>query len=285
MRCASSAAIGSSSRTIVAIDRPQQARDRAHVVDLPAPLAPISATISPGRTSKRHVLQHRRGAVAGGELARRSGPASRDPLPRRGARPRAHLAVAEIGLEHLRIAAHLGGRAGRDRARRRRARRRGRRCPSPAVMSCSTRMTAMPRSAMRRSSRLSASLSARIRPAAGSSSSSTRGRMASARAISTRRRSTCGRSPAGVGERARDSRRRRAAPRAARRSSAAPRSPTHAAEPSAAQRDQHVVEHAHACRTAWWSDRCARCRRAPTRQAGAPASSLSPSRMLPLSGR
>ena len=60
----------------------------------------------------------------------------------------------------------------------------------------------MPRSAMRRSSLPSAALSARIRPAAGSSSSSTCGRVASARAISTRRRSTCGRSPAGVVERA-----------------------------------------------------------------------------------
>ena len=35
------------------------------VVDLPAPFAPSIATISPGRTSKRHVLEHRRGAIAG----------------------------------------------------------------------------------------------------------------------------------------------------------------------------------------------------------------------------
>ena len=60
-----------------------------------------------------------------------------------------------------------------------------------------TRMTATPRSAMRRMSLLSAALSARIRPAAGSSSSSTCGRVASARAISTRRRSTWGRPFAG----------------------------------------------------------------------------------------
>ena len=84
----------------------------------------------------------------------------------------------------------------RRSACRHRAPRRGREMPITIAMSCSTSSTAMPDCAMRRSSAPSAALSARDRPAAGSSSSSTAGRVASARAISTRRRSTCGRSAA-----------------------------------------------------------------------------------------
>ena len=58
-------------------------------------------------------------------------------------------------------------------------------------------MTAIPAAAMRRSNVPTRSVSARDRPAVGSSSISTRGRVANARAISTRRLSTWGSAPAG----------------------------------------------------------------------------------------
>ena len=198
MRCASSAAmrlvVEQDRRRATGRSRPDNAR---MVVDLPAPLAPISATSLAGPHLEGHIFEHRRRAIAGGQLS-----AVEDRIARRSsgvARGRAaHVAAAEIGLDHPRIVADSRPACRSRSARRHRAPRRGRRCPSPA--SCRAR----PGSRRCRDRRCgaaacsSASLSARIRPAAGSSSSSTRGRIASARAISTSRRSTCGRSPAGV---------------------------------------------------------------------------------------
>ena len=104
-----------------------------------------------------------------------------------------------------------------------------------------------PVAATLRSSSPSRRVSPGSRPAAGSSSASTAGAMASARAISTRRLSTCGERAgqaiegAGVadeGEQALGA----APPRSASRSGV---SSSLQREAAAAQRDQHVVDHAH----------------------------------------
>ena len=70
--------------------------------------------------------------------------------PRRGARACAHFAAAEIGLEHPRIVPDLG--RAMPAAMRAPASSTTMRSEMPITsgMSCSTRMTAMPRSAMRR---------------------------------------------------------------------------------------------------------------------------------------
>ena len=88
------------------------------VVDLPAPLRPISATISPRADLERHVEQDLRLAVGGVEAfdfedgrlghARLTPPA----LPRRAAP--APDAAAQIDLAHAGVGAHLVRPAGGD---------------------------------------------------------------------------------------------------------------------------------------------------------------------------
>ena len=125
-------------------------------VDLPAPLAPSTATISPARPRRSMLVEHRRGAVAGAELRRASRIASCDAASSaRGARPRAHARRRrDRPCSTARIAPHLA------RACRRRSRAPASstttwsEMPITSAMSCSTRTTAMPRSAMRRSSAL-----------------------------------------------------------------------------------------------------------------------------------
>ena len=112
-------------------------------VDLPAPLAPSSATISPRPHRERHLIEHRRGAVAGAELHAGQDRVLRT-VPGDGARPRPHLAAAEIGLQHARIAPDFAP------ARRPRSTAPASstttwsEMPITSAMSCSTRMTAMP---------------------------------------------------------------------------------------------------------------------------------------------
>ena len=232
------------------------------------------------------VVEHGRGAIAGGELS--GGEHASAVRPASGAaRGRApHLAAAEIGLEHLRIA------GARLRACRRRCGRPASstttwsEMPITSAMSCSTRMTAMPgvgelaqerrrarpcrRASGRRPARRAAARCGRVGERAGDlDQAPVDMRQIAGRAVRARRGSR--RKPAGLGS-ARG--RRRSRPRR----SGLPSRPRRSA-------DQDVVEHAHASRTAASSDRCARCRRARRARRGAPASSRSPSRMLPASGR
>ena len=77
------------------------------VVVLPAPLAPSSATTSPSPTARSRLPHHRGVLVAGGEPLDAEGRAAH-PLHDLGGR------AAQVGLDHARIAAHFGGRTGRD---------------------------------------------------------------------------------------------------------------------------------------------------------------------------
>ena len=116
-----------------------------------------------------------------------------------------------------------------------------------SFMSCSTSTTAMPvRGDLAQQRGRAVRVSSASSPAAGSSSSSTPGASASARAISTRRLSTCGSVAGARVERAGDSRRMRAGfRRAPLLRIAVGREQVVAAETAAPQRDQHVVDHRH----------------------------------------
>ena len=83
------------------------------VVDLPAPFDPMMVTISPGRTSRLTLSSTGAAAIAGGELDGGQDRVMRA-APRRRARARAHLAAAEIGLEHPGIVADLDRGSGGD---------------------------------------------------------------------------------------------------------------------------------------------------------------------------
>ena len=121
-------------------------------VDLPAPLAPSSATASPSPHLQVDAVQHRLGAVAGDQradaehlrrpvrAATRAAPPSRSAALRRG-RP-----GARPGRPASRPACR------RRCAGRRRAPRPGRRCPSPAPCRARPAARSTPASAMRRSS-------------------------------------------------------------------------------------------------------------------------------------
>ena len=108
MRCAAICCTGWSSSTIAPCtgrSRPVTARI---AVDLPAPLAPSSATISPGRTSNE--TSSSTGAAPYPALSfTQDRIASRGPLHGAARGARAHVAVAEIGLQHARIVPHLRG--------------------------------------------------------------------------------------------------------------------------------------------------------------------------------
>ena len=149
-------------------------------VDLPAPLAPISVTTSPARDGQRHVAQHRDVPVARRRHPRPQGAArsasqSSSPPPRRG-RPRSRPGPS--------------GRAAADLPRscgRRSSTTISSETSITSPMSCSTTTSVVPASRIRYSTSASSRVSTAFRPAAGSSSSSRRGRVASARAISSSR--------------------------------------------------------------------------------------------------
>ena len=189
------------------------------VVVLPPPFGPSRATTEPRGHDEVDAVQHLDAAVGGADAAQleqgRRG-CSRDArrrssrrLRRRRGRPRAR-----------------PGPAGSRRACRRRGwrRSRARGCASHTFItsctSCSTSRMAMPSPASSTSRSAKASVSVSSRPDAGSSSSSTLGRVASARPSSTRRARPVGmRVDALVGDRA-DARPGRGSPRPRARGSA-----------------------------------------------------------------
>ena len=183
---------------IVAGDRPQQAAQRAHGGGLARAVGAEQRHQLALAHLEGDALQHRHGAVAGARAPPRRAASGGAGRQRRGARAHLHLAAAEVGLLDLGVAADGLGRAGGD---------------GPAgiehhhvvgdahhqrhvVLDQDHGEAGVGQPAQH--ARPAPALSARIRPAAGSSSSSTSGRVATARAISTRRRSTWGRSCAGV---------------------------------------------------------------------------------------
>ena len=111
----------------LAVDRAQQAGQRPHDGGLAGAVGADHGDRLAGPHLERDVVQHRRRAIAGGELERRQHRIART-LPGRRARSRGDLA-AEIGLDHRRIVADVGRRAVRRCRPRRRAPRHGRRCP------------------------------------------------------------------------------------------------------------------------------------------------------------
>ena len=158
------------------------------VVDLPLALPPSRQTMRPCADFEREIEMRLHRAVEGVDaVEREQRPSSFRGLRSRGAL-RADAAVAQIGLDHGGIVAHRVP-AGRRRCfGRRRAHRRGRRAASPCRACVRSAGSSGPRAF---SAPISASISAvsvGFMPAVGSSSSSSRGRSASARAISTRRR-------------------------------------------------------------------------------------------------
>ena len=157
------------------------------VVDLPLALPPSRQTIWPRPTASDRSKCDLHRAVEGVDVLRAAAAASRHARGLLG-RLRAGCAMAEIGLDHLRVVAHVGGHALGDL--------------EPVVhhddavgqlhhqvelvLDQQDGQAALLQLA--RSVACISAVSVWFMPAVGSSSSSRRGRSASARAISTRRR-------------------------------------------------------------------------------------------------